>query len=190
MCNHRASNPTAVVRVVASPDACQGTVAAAEVADVDAAEKAVEERYFQLRANEEGVEEGEEVCISYGPWPNDPFFLYFGFVPEGNPNDAATLFEDGEDAAACAAGFIPADAESEGAREAARDAAAAVAAANGARDERMVITREGIDGGVVAAAEALGLDGWEALVEGRCRERLREFPTTLKEDRAALAADG
>ena len=188
MCNHRASNPTAVVRVVASPDACQGTVAAAEVADVDAAEKAVEERYFQLRANEEGVEEGEEVCISYGPWPNDPFFLYFGFVPEGNPNDAATLFEDGEDAAACAArlGLVDAAAAKTRAR-AARDAAAAVAAANGARDERMVITREGIDGGVVAAAEALGLDGWEALVEGRCCERLREFPTTLKEDRAALA---
>lgn len=190
MCNHREANPTAVVRVVTSPDACQGTVAAAEVADVaprDAAE-AGEERYFQLRAGEEGVEEGEEVCISYGPWPNDPFFLYFGFVPDGNPNDAATLFEDGDAAAACAGRLGLVDAAAAKARAgAARDAAAAVAAANGARSERMVITREGIDGGVVAAAEALGLDGWEALVEGRCRELLREFPTTLKEDRAALA---
>ena len=34
--------------------------------------------FFQLCAGEAGIEAGSEVTISYGPWPNDPFFLYFG----------------------------------------------------------------------------------------------------------------
>jgi hypothetical protein len=60
------------------------------------------ERFFQLRACEDGVEEGSEITISYGPWPNDPFFLYFGFVPNRNPNDTVALFADAAEIEACA----------------------------------------------------------------------------------------
>lgn len=35
---------------------------------------------------------GEEVCISYGPWPNDVFFMLFGFVPADNPHDSVVLW--------------------------------------------------------------------------------------------------
>lgn len=35
---------------------------------------------------------GEEVTICYGTFPNEVFLLLFGFVPEGNPHDAAALF--------------------------------------------------------------------------------------------------
>ena len=34
------------------------------------------------------------MTISYGPWPNDAFLLFFGFVPDSNPHDTAVLFED------------------------------------------------------------------------------------------------
>jgi len=52
---------------------------------------------------------------------------------------------------------------------------------------RMVLTRAGeVDAGVVRVAEALGV-AWMDLVEARCRERMRAFETTLKEDRAKLA---
>ena len=34
------------------------------------------------------------MTISYGPWPNDVFLLFFGFVPDNNPHDTAVLFED------------------------------------------------------------------------------------------------
>jgi hypothetical protein len=103
MCNHCFENPTATVRVVTSPDECQGAAATREIAaaaDDDVASPDVaspdsrDSRFFQLRAGEDGVEAGAEITISYGPWPNDPFFLYFGFVPVGNPNDAAALFAD------------------------------------------------------------------------------------------------
>jgi len=37
-------------------------------------------------------EAGEEVLMSYGERANDDFFLHYGFVPDGNPHDAADLF--------------------------------------------------------------------------------------------------
>lgn len=37
---------------------------------------------------------GSEVTISYGPWPNEVFYLFFGFVPKENPFDMAVLFQD------------------------------------------------------------------------------------------------
>ena len=37
---------------------------------------------------------GQEVSISYGPWPNDVFYLFFGFVPDHNPHDSLVLFTD------------------------------------------------------------------------------------------------
>ena len=42
---------------------------------------------------------GKEVTISYGNWPNDLFYLLFGFVPEENPYDSVVLFRNLEDAA-------------------------------------------------------------------------------------------
>jgi hypothetical protein len=55
----------------------------------------------------------------------------------------------------------------------------------------MVVTREGVDSSIVEAAAALGLaGGWEAVVQGRCKELLREYSTSLKQDRALLSADG
>ena len=111
MCNHCFENPTATVRVVTSPDECQGAAATREIAaaaDDDVASPdsrwiSKDSRFFQLRAGEDGVEAGAEITISYGPWPNDPFFLYFGFCSVGNPNDAAALFADAADVARCAA---------------------------------------------------------------------------------------
>ena len=147
--------------------------------------------FFQLRAGEDGVEQGEEVTISYGPWPNDPFFLYFGFVPEGNPNDAVVLFDELGDVAACAARLDMMSIAEAGERAAAAAAAWDEEEKNGGSGAptRMVITREGIDEGVMRAAAALGLDGtdaFNALLEGRCKELLREYPTKLKEDRGLL----
>mmetsp|Transcript_39219 Transcript_39219/g.92927 ORF Transcript_39219/g.92927 Transcript_39219/m.92927 type:complete len:264 (+) Transcript_39219:306-1097(+) len=40
---------------------------------------------------------GQEVTISYGSWPNDFFYLLFGFVPAGNPFDSAVLFDGPRD---------------------------------------------------------------------------------------------
>lgn len=42
---------------------------------------------------------GQEVTISYGNWPNDLFFLLFGFVPEPNPNDSVVMFSTASHAA-------------------------------------------------------------------------------------------
>ena len=188
MCNHDFAGANAAVAVVTSPEDVQGVAATAEIADVGDGDTNGDtnddtnggtdgdEVFFQLRAGEDGVEQGEEVTISYGPWPNDPFFLYFGFVPEGNPNaarlDMRATAEAGERAAAAAAAW---DEEKKN-------------GGSGA-PTRMVITREGIDEGVMRAVAALGLDGMDAfnaLLEGRCKELLREYPTKLKEDRGLL----
>ena len=40
---------------------------------------------------------GEELTISYGAWPNEVFFLFFGFLPEHNPFDAVVLYHDLDD---------------------------------------------------------------------------------------------
>jgi len=205
MCNHSFERANAAVRVVTSPETCQGERATSEVAppppprrdpgDADAADDA---RFFQLRAGEDGIDAGEEVTISYGAWPNDPFFLYFGFVPENNPNDSAILFRDAEDAARCAAraGLVASEADAaEIARGLMNETKGGGDDADDDEDDegrgmmrrRMVLTRAGeVDAGVVRVAEALGV-AWMDLVEARCRERMRAFETTLKEDRAKLA---
>ena len=183
MCNHCFENPTATVRVVTSPDECQGAAATREIAA--AAEDDVaspDSRFFQLRAGEDGVEAGAEITISYGPWPNDPFFLYFGFVPVGNPNDAAALFADAADVARCASRL--------GLIESGSVVVDETAVSSSGSRRRMTLTREGIDPAILEAARVLGVADWRPLVEGRCLELLRAFPTTLKEDRAALDGGG
>ena len=54
----------------------------------------------------------------------------------------------------------------------------------------MMLTREGIDPAIIETAQFFGVSDWRPLVEGRCLELLRAFPTTLKEDRAALDGGG
>ena len=188
MCNHCFENPTATVRVVTSPDECQGAAATREIAAAaeDDVANSRDSRFFQLRAGEDGVEAGAEITISYGPWPNDPFFLYFGFVPVGNPNDAAALFADAADVARCAERLGLIESGSVVVDE------TAILDENGdvGSRRRMTLTREGIDPAILEAARVLGVPDWRPLVEGRCLELLRAFPTTLKEDRAALDGGG
>ena len=194
MCNHCFENPTATVRVVTSPDECQGAAATREIAaaaddDVaspDSRQDSRDSRFFQLRAGEDGVEAGAEISISSGPWPNDPFFLYFGFVPVGNPNDSAALFADAADVARCASRLGLIDGVDETATEPNADGISETAMTRG----RMTLTREGIDPAILEAARVAGVPDWRPLVEGRCLELLRAFPTTLKEDRAALDGGG
>jgi len=189
MCNHCFENPTATVRVVTSPDECQGAAATREIAAAaeDDVANSRDSRFFQLRAGEDGVEAGAEITISYGPWPNDPFFLYFGFVPVGNPNDAAALFADAADVARCAErlGLIES-----GSRSVVDETAILDESGDVGSRRRMTLTREGIDPAILEAARVLGVADWRPLVEGRCLELLRAFPTTLKEDRAALDGGG
>lgn len=183
MCNHCFENPTATVRVVTSPDECQGAAATREIAAAaDDDVSSPDSRFFQLRAGEDGVEAGAEITISYGPWPNDPFFLYFGFVPVGNPNDAAALFADAADVARCASRL--------GLIESGSVVVDETAVSSSGSRRRMTLTREGIDPAILEAARVLGVPDWRPLVEGRCLELLRAFPTTLKEDRAALDGGG
>ena len=196
MCNHCFENPTAQVRVVTSPDACQGAAATFEIADAEHLENIEKsERFFQLRACEDGVEEGSEITISYGPWPNDPFFLYFGFVPNRNPNDTVALFADAAEIEACASrlGLIdtkkkaPPGSISSGEQT---ETDIGRSTSSTAARRRMMLTREGIDPEIIEVARLLGVPDWRPLVEGRCLELLRAFPTTLKEDRALLDGGG
>jgi len=90
MANHT-WEANAAVRLCVEPS--QGLQAAAEVGEVDAQTR----QYFQLCAGEDGIEEGKEVTISYGSWPNDVFLLFFGFCPDANTNDSVVLFQDHEE---------------------------------------------------------------------------------------------
>ena len=194
MCNHCFESPTAQVRVVTSPDECQGAAATREIAESRESPTRGETRFFQLRAGEDGVEEGAEIIISYGAWPNDPFFLYFGFVPGGNPNDAVALFADAAEVEMCAErlGLIePRDASASGETVVVDENVVDDVPSTGLRARRrMMLTREGIDPAIIETAQFFGVSDWRPLVEGRCLELLRAFPTTLKEDRAALDGGG
>uniref|UniRef100_A0A383V998 SET domain-containing protein n=1 Tax=Tetradesmus obliquus TaxID=3088 RepID=A0A383V998_TETOB len=99
MCNHSSTAPNASVRMLHSPGACQGLAALEEVAPAVAA--AACGSYFQLLAGPEGIAAGQQVCISYGSWPAEPFLLLFGFVPQPNPFDCITLFSSMQHMADC-----------------------------------------------------------------------------------------
>jgi len=102
MCNHGGPDGyNAIVRIVTSPETCQGLSATEEIADVSARDADAEEKcFFELVVDPdgEGIEAGDEILISYSnTFPNEPFLLYFGFVPSNNPNDAFALFRGGVD---------------------------------------------------------------------------------------------
>ena len=201
MCNHALENPTAYVRIVSSPETCQGSVATREIAEVtNESDATTSEQFFQLRASDAGVEAGDEVCISYGDWPNDPFFLYFGFVPDQNPNDAVFLFENVADIKRVgeALGVLGKDSldEALGEMDISDDVYDDV---SGTTDENVRstqskrnlyrLTRSGIDQSILDACQQLGINDWRPVVEHRCLHMLRAFPTTLKEDRQMLNSD-
>jgi hypothetical protein len=56
---------------------------------------------FWLLSGPEGITAGDQVCISYGNWPAEPFLLLFGFVPQPNPHDCITLFSSLQHMAHC-----------------------------------------------------------------------------------------
>jgi len=93
MANH-SFEPNAGVRTSHSPETCQGRSAVEDVCEPPEPEPS----RFELVAGEAPIPAGEEVTISYGAWPNDLFFLLFGFVPDNNPHDAVVLFDGAEEA--------------------------------------------------------------------------------------------
>ena len=96
MCNHSFASVNAHARVATGTRHAQGRDATADVADVmDDDVDDVEDKYVRLIIDDdgEGVREGEEICISYGAYPNDVFLLYFGFVPRANAHDRVVLFD-------------------------------------------------------------------------------------------------
>lgn len=95
MCNHTIT-PSACVRTVYSPETCQGAAATEEIAPPRTATDSNDGSAgrFELIAGDDGIKQGEEVTISYGSWPNDVLLLFYGWVEDDNPNDAAVLFTD------------------------------------------------------------------------------------------------
>jgi len=69
-------------------------------------------------AGPDGIEAGQQVCISYGAWPAEPFLLLFGFVPQPNPYDSIIVHSNLQHMAACylqcLAGKLQAQASSSG----------------------------------------------------------------------------
>ena len=204
MCNHSFERANAAVRVVTSPETCQGERATSEAAppppprrdpgDADAPTT----RGFSNPRGEDGIDAGEEVTISYGARGRTirssctsgssrrtirTIRRSLSATPR-TPRGAARagLVASEADAAEIARGLMN---ETKGGGDDADDDEDDEG--RGMMRRRMVLTRAGeVDAGVVRVAEALGV-AWMDLVEARCRERMRAFETTLKEDRAKLA---
>jgi len=54
-----------------------------------------------LHSGPDGIKAGQQVTISYGPWPTEPLLLLFGFVPQHNPHDSLVVFSDLQHMAEC-----------------------------------------------------------------------------------------
>lgn len=76
LCNH-SWNPNAQVRCIHSPEAVQGIQALEDVAPIGEDQGTGLSR-FEIVVGERAISKGEEVCISYGNWPNDVLLLFFG----------------------------------------------------------------------------------------------------------------
>jgi hypothetical protein len=56
---------------------------------------------FLYPAGPDKIQAGDQVTISYGPWPSEPLLLLFGFVPDHNPHDSLVVFSDVQHMAEC-----------------------------------------------------------------------------------------
>ncbi|EIE20058.1 hypothetical protein COCSUDRAFT_57780 [Coccomyxa subellipsoidea C-169] len=190
MANH-SFEPSAAVRLVHSPEAVQGRDAVEEVCVPPPPEPS----RFELFAGEDGIRAGDEVTISYGPWPNDVFYLFFGFVPRDNPFDVAVLFQDLQQMIVFYDTLDP-DLSPYGSVE---DRAEAIAAAlrtqHGITDfTRLGIAPQGYDERLLLAAQILlstqeslsaassQPDTYSRFLARRCQQLLAAFPTSLAED--------
>mmetsp|Transcript_14698 Transcript_14698/g.28262 ORF Transcript_14698/g.28262 Transcript_14698/m.28262 type:complete len:476 (+) Transcript_14698:156-1583(+) len=184
MANH-SLEPNAAVRYQVEPS--QGVEAVLEVSD------SVEiQRMFQLRAGEEGITAGTEITISYGSWPNDVFFLLFGFCPDHNENDSVVLFRDlahlvESYAMLCDAGDQIIDKKKQ------MDLLVEMLGAN----PRLSILGDGVDGELSAALGYLLQSNMRLkrcpqptqVLKARCLEMLAEFPTSIEDDTILLQTD-
>lgn len=143
---------------------------------------------FELRAGEEGLEEGEEVTISYGPWCSEVMYLYYGFVVPGNPHEAVALFEGADDFV----DFLARERLWEGSPAVKQNLAVVVedrlheAQVPGGR---LQVLRGGIDESFLVASEVLGVDPLVACAR-RARELLEAAPTNLEQDAELLELGG
>lgn len=186
MFNHDSERYNCIVRVVTSPDTCQGAQATDEIAPTTS--KRDEEKYFELVVDPDGetVEAGEELLISYGSFPNDVWLLYFGFVPRDNPNDSFALFPEGVDdlvGHVVDSGFLAevSDERVRALRECFDD--------DGRRP--ITCTVDSVDGALIHACDAVLGVPWMDVVASRCKAILLgdRFSTKIKDDVAILRDD-
>ncbi|BDA45282.1 hypothetical protein COCOBI_07-0690 [Coccomyxa sp. Obi] len=189
MANH-SFEPSAAVRLVHSPEAVQGRDAVEEVC----APPPPEPSRFELFAGDEGISAGSEVTISYGPWPNDIFYLFFGFVPRQNPWDVVVLFRQLQDMVTfhdTSQGIIS-DVPIE---ERVESIAAALRTQHGITDStRLGIAPQGYDERLSLAAQALletqqkldsstlSPNSYSRFLALRCKQLLAQFPTSFADD--------
>ncbi|KAK9901334.1 hypothetical protein WJX75_007184 [Coccomyxa subellipsoidea] len=192
MANH-SFEPSAAVRLVHSPEAVQGRDAVEEVCAPPPAEPS----RFELFAGEGGIRAGDEVTISYGPWPNDVYYLFFGFVPRDNPFDVSVLFGDLQQMVAFHDATKPELIWSESVEDRAESLAASLSLQHGITDcTRLGIAPQGYDERLLLAAQTLlssqqhlGSESSQSesgraghFLALRCQEILGAFPKSLAED--------
>jgi hypothetical protein len=179
--NHDFS-PNCFVRTVRSPDACQGITALEEVAPLPLS--TANTSVFQLVVGEEGISAGDEVTISYGPWDNDRYLLHYGFVPDFNPHDKVTLFENNMELVRYAARHVGISSLDYDLR--------INMDSQGDGDGAVTITTQGIDAQTLARMAlvmgiAFGVRERQELyipstVSSRCEDILNSYPTSLEQD--------
>jgi len=189
MFNHDSERYNCIVRVVTSPDTCQGAQATDEIAPSMSTSTRDEEKYFELVVDPDGetIEAGDELLISYGSFPNDVWLLYFGFIPrDTNPNDTFALFPEGVDDLVrhvVDAGFLASvsDERIRALRECLDD--------DGRRP--ITCTIDSVDGALIHACDAVLGVPWMDVVASRCKAILLgdRFSTKIKDDVAILRDD-
>eukprot|EP00891_Asterochloris_glomerata_P000122 jgi/Astpho2/122/fgenesh1_pg.00004_%23_31_t len=205
MANH-SLQPNATMNLVASPDGCQGQQAVEDVCDPQ--ELTCRPAQFVLLTSQ-AISAGEEVTISYGPWPNDVLLQQWGFVPGFNPYDAVALFDNFEDLlchiAACNSerDVSPTELSLEQRQQAAQRARALQEALEIEDTSQLLVTAEGLDQRLAWVMPYLPGDragknnncaysgrpaGPGPLLAQRCGELLLQFSTSAAEDEALLTA--
>jgi hypothetical protein len=186
--NHDFS-PNSFVRTVHSPNACQGITALEEVAPLPLsasshADPAANTSFFQLVVGEEGISAGDEVTISYGPWDNDRYLLHYGFVPDFNPHDKVTLFENNRELVRYAArhvGISSSDYNFEKRMDSQGDEDGAVFIATQGIDAQTLARMASVMGIVFGVRERQELC-IPSMVSSRCKDILNSYPTSLEQD--------